>query len=251
MILLKSGPLAASLLLFLGLSLPASASLLVEPRLTIPPGRHHGSHVALTLDACSGNADERIIRALISHRIEATFFVTARWLHRNSEALAELKAHPELFEIENHGGRHVPAIDRPMRIFGIAAAGSPGAVRTEVETGAAAVMAATGHKPMWFRGATAEYTTTSLALIQAMGAGVAGFSISADEGALLDAETTAKRIERARDGDVILAHVNQPSRSAGLGVVEGVLALEARGYRFMRLEDAIPDPVPHGPALTH
>jgi len=50
---------------------------------------------------------------------------------------------------------------------------------------------------------------------------------------------------------VILAHVNQPKRSAGLGVVTGILKLRAEGYRFMRLDEAIPDPLPHGAPLTH
>jgi peptidoglycan/xylan/chitin deacetylase (PgdA/CDA1 family) len=207
--------------------------------------------VALTLDACSGQADERILKALIDNRIAATIFATARWIRRNPDAMAELNAHRDLFEVENHGERHLPAIDRPMRVYGIAAAGSPEAVKAEVEGGALAVAAATGRSPVWFRGATAEYTTTSLALIQSLHMAVAGFSIAADEGALLDAGTTARRIERAKDGDVILAHANQPKRSAGLGVVAGILKLKAEGYRFMRLDEAIPDPLPHGAPLTH
>jgi hypothetical protein len=39
---------------------------------------------------------------------------------------------------------------------------------------------------------------------------------------------------------VILAHVNQPKRPAGAGVVEGVLALKARGFRFVTLNQAMP-----------
>jgi len=251
MILPRSGRLTLTFLLLMGFGSSAFASLLVQPRLTIPPGRHHGPHVALTLDACSGQADERILKALIENRIKATIFVTARWIMRNPEAVAEFNQHRDLFEVENHGLKHLPAIDRPMRVYGLAAAGSPEAVRAEIEGGAEAVAVATGRKPVWFRGATAEYTTTSLALIQSMNVALAGFSIAADQGALLDAGTTARRIEAAKDGDVILAHVNQPKRSAGLGVVAGILKLKAEGYRFMRLDEAIPDPLPHGAPLTH
>jgi hypothetical protein len=67
---------------------------------------------------------------------------------------------------------------------------------------------------------------------------LAGYSLAADGGALLSAAATAKRIEKARDGDVILAHVNQPGRRAGLGVIEGGPAFKARRFHFVRLEDA-------------
>lgn len=47
----------------------------------------------------------------------------------------------------------------------------------------------------------------------------------------------AKRIAGARDGDVIIAHINQPKRASGAGVAEGILALKAKGYRFVLLRD--------------
>ncbi len=228
--------LALGLVAFLTAS--AMAGSLIEPRLTIARGGGDGPHVALTLDACGGLADERILSALIRDRIPATIFVTARWLRLNPAALAELKAHPQLFEIENHGDRHLPAIDLPVRIYGLPAAGSLVAVRAEIDGGAAAVTAAIGKSPHWFRGATGKYTAAAIRLIHQLKYELAGYSLAADGGALLSAASTAKRIEKARDGDVILAHVNQPGRRAGLGVIEGVLALKARGFHFVRLEDA-------------
>ena len=59
--------------------------------------------------------------------------------------------------------------------------------------------------------------------------------IRADEGATLPAASVARRIEGAKDGDVIIAHVNKPDRPSGAGVVQGVLALKARGYVFVKL----------------
>ena len=81
----------------------AHATKLLEPQMTIRPGSHHGPHVALTFDACSGAVDERILQALIQNRIKATIFVSARWLKRNPLAVVELNAHQDLFEVENHG----------------------------------------------------------------------------------------------------------------------------------------------------
>ena len=250
----------ARLILTLGLmaclTTPAMAGTLIVPRLTVPRGGAEGPKVALTLDACGGPADERILSALIRSRIPATIFVTASWLRRNPAALAELKAHPRLFEIENHGMRHVPAVDLPIRVYGLPAAGSLAAVRAEIEGGAAAVTAATGKTPHWFRGATGMYTATAIRLIHRMKYELAGYSLAADGGALLSAATTARRIGKARDGDVILAHVNQPGRMAGKGVIAGILALKARGFRFVRLDDAgasvtatrVPIAVPPKPA---
>jgi len=249
---MKPQSIAAALLALAALAAPAGAAgPLVEPSLTIPPGGHHGPRVALTLDACQGQADERILKALIANRVPATIFTTGRWLRRNPDALAAILAHPALFEIENHGERHVPAIDRPLTVYGLEAAGSPAAVGREIEDGANTIAVLTGHRPTWFRGAAAKYTAGSIILVSSLGFRLAGYSIAADGGARLGREATAHRIARARDGDVILAHVNQPLRPAGLGVIDGILALKTRGFAFVRLDQvALPSGIAGRP-LTH
>ena len=213
------------------------AAHLNEPRLTLPLEPNGPPRVALTLDACTGKADNRILDALIANRIPVTIFATARWLKRNEAAMLVIKAHPELFEIENHGAKHQPAVDVPMQVFGIAAAGSAEAVQVEVTAGGDAVTRADGHRPTWFRGATGMYTASAEQLIVKLNYRIAGYSLRADDGASLGEAATAKRIEHAKDGDVIIAHVNQPTKPAGAGVVTGILALKAKGYRFVRLED--------------
>lgn len=229
-------PLAAGLILACAALPGVAATPLSEPRLTLPgAGSHQPPHVTLTLDACSGKADQRIFQALLANKIPATVFVTARWLRRNGETVKLMLAHPDLFQIENHGARHVPAVDVPVKVYGIAAAGSPRAVAAEVEGGRAAIIAATGRPPLWFRGATGRYDTAAMAQIRAAGEAIAGYSVRADDGATLTAPVVARRIEGARDGDVIIAHVNQPGRPSGAGVVTGILALKARGYLFVKL----------------
>ncbi len=214
---------------------------LVEPSLHVAPGGAAGPRVALTFDACMGRTDMRILSALIDNRMPATVFVTARWLKHNREALAMMQAHPDLFEIENHGAMHVPAVDRPAKIYGIAAAGSPAAVQAEVEGGAAAIRAAGSADPRWFRGSTARYSPSAIAQIRKLGFRVAGYSLNGDGGSLLAARTAEKRIAAARDGDVVISHINQPTHAAGEGVVKGILALKAKGYAFVRLSDVRAD----------
>src|SRR5476651_1387131 len=136
----------AILVLFSGQS---SATSLIEYHMHMAPSAE-GKRVALTFDACTGKVDERILTTLIDNKIEATIFVTGRWLKRNAPTIAILKDHPELFEIENHGAQHLAAVDKPVLIYGQRAAGSPDNVKREVLDGAATAKAAFGIDTMWF-----------------------------------------------------------------------------------------------------
>lgn len=215
---------------------PAFAAHLVDPTLHIAKGGAAAPQVALTLDACTGRTDHRILDALVKNNIPATIFVTGRWLKNNKAALDVMLAHPDLFELEDHGARHVPAVTTQVRVYGIRTAGTEEAVRAEVEGGAKALLAASGRKAVWYRDATALYSPDAMTNIRSMGYRIAGFSLNGDEGASLPAATVARRIKAARDGDVIISHINQPTRPSGKGVVEGILALKAKGFRFVRLD---------------
>jgi peptidoglycan/xylan/chitin deacetylase (PgdA/CDA1 family) len=216
---------------------PAAAAKLDSPTLRLPY-YSHGQRVALTFDACSGKVDMRILDALVQHKIKSTLFVTGRWLRRNPDAIAIMAAHADLFEIENHGARHLVAIATPTKVFGVKAAGNAAALAEEVKGGAEAIAAAFGQQPTWFRGATATYTKSSENDIEAMGYHIAGFSRLGDGGAAFSTARTAKAFASAEDGDVIIAHINQPLRPAGEGVVEGIAALKAKGFVFVTLNDA-------------
>jgi peptidoglycan/xylan/chitin deacetylase (PgdA/CDA1 family) len=211
-------------------------SSLIEYHMHMDPSGE-GKRVALTFDACMGKVDERIFSTLIDNKIKATIFVTGRWLKRNAPTIAILKAHSDLFEIENHGAQHVPAVDKPILIYHIPAAGSPEGVKREVLGGAVAAKAAFGIDTKWFRGSTAEYTKSSMSEIKALGFKLAGFTFSGDGGALFSSEHAARIIAKAQDGDVIITHINQPGRAAGTGVAEGILRLKAEGFNFVTLNE--------------
>ena len=226
---------------FLGASVVVAAASehphFVEPKLFIAKGGDAAPQVALTLDACSGQTDQRILNTLVENQIPATIFVTGRWLKRNAASVVIMKAHPDLFELENHGLNHVPAIDNQPTMFGLKTAGSLPAIRAEIQGGVDAMAAVPLTKPVWYRDATARYSDNAITLIHDMGYRVAGYSLNADVGASLMAGQVKRRISAAKDGDVIIAHINQPTHVAGAGVVEGVLALKQKGFRFLRLED--------------
>lgn len=143
-----------------------------------------GKRVALTLDACSGKFDDDLIRFLIAQKIPATIFATKKWLLQNPHGLAIIKAHLDLFDVEDHGEKHIPAvIGTGRKVYGIP--GEPDVIhlRREVLEGARAVEEATGVAPHWYRGATAEYDAESVKEIDRLGYKIAGFSVNADDGA--------------------------------------------------------------------
>ncbi|HQZ12046.1 MAG TPA: polysaccharide deacetylase family protein [Devosia sp.] len=214
----------------------ARANGLVEPHMRFDAPRGT-PQVALTLDACMGETDERLLGPLIDNAIRTTLFVTKRWLDGNGPAVALIARHRDLFSVENHGAMHVPAVIGTERPYGIAPAGTTEAVRDEVLGGSDAIVRAFGTAPRWYRDATALYSLDAIALIEELGFRVAGFSLNGDFGASASAETAHQNIAESRSGDVVIAHINQPHRAAGAGVISGILALKARGHQFVHLDD--------------
>lgn len=214
-----------------------------EPELRLSTRPNESPRVALTFDACMGKTDERILQTLIKNKIRVTIFVTARWIKSNPQAIAEIKANADLFEIENHGAKHLPIVDFPTQVFGLEAAGSPEAVRAEIEGGAKAIEVAFGSKPKWFRGATGLYSMSAEKIIADMDFKLAGYSVHGDGGASFSKRRTATTFGAAKNGDVIIAHINQPTKPAGVGVVEGILKLKADGFEFIKLQDGFKQPL--------
>jgi len=195
--------------------------------------------VALTLDSCGGAYDADILKFLVEQRIPATVFATRKWLERHPAAVSLLNSHPLLFDVEDHGERHVPAIIGAGRtVRGMA--GNPDAdhLRREVIGGAKAVEAATGKAPRWYRGAGGEYDPEALEIIENIGLRVAGFSVNADDGATLTRRQVIRRLQQVRNGDIIIAHMNRPDSDTAEGLAVGLNELLARGFRFVTLREA-------------
>jgi len=208
----------------------------VEPVLTLPTDQGAAPRVALTLDACSGGFDGQLLQALIDRNVPATIFVTGIWLARNPQALAQIMAHPSLFRFGNHGARHQAMVLGDRLVYGQKTVATVEAARQEVMEGGRLIEQATGVRPQWFRGATALYSPSLLPMIGTWGYRVAGFSLNGDAGASLPAQGVAARIGRARAGDVIIAHINQPHRTSGAGVIAAVKRLVDQGFTFTTLD---------------
>lgn len=202
---------------------------------TLPAQRQ----VALTLDACSGQFDQDLVQFLISKRIPATLFATRKWIERNPAGVALIKAHLDLFDVENHGEKHIPAvIGEGREVYGIPAHPDVQHLQREVVKGARAIESAFGVAPHWYRGATAIYDRQSMDEIARLGFQIAGFSVNADNGATLSEATIIKRLSRVKPGDVIIAHMNKPASDTAEGLTVGLQALLDQGFVFVRLDQS-------------
>ena len=196
------------------------------------------NRVALTLDACSGAFDADLIDFLIRNRIPATLFATKKWLLRNPIGTALLKANLDLFDIEDHGENHIPAvIGAGRKVYGIPGEPDVLHLRREVLEGAKAIEAATGVPPHWYRGATAVYDQAASDEIRRMGFKIAGFSVNADAGATLSQRQIIDRLKHVKGGDVIIAHMNKPAGDTAEGLSVGLLDVLRRGLVFVRLDE--------------
>lgn len=194
--------------------------------------------VALTLDACGGKVDTALLDFLIEKRIPATIFATRKWLYRNPEAAARLVEHRDLFEVEDHGAAHVPAVigvDR--RVYGLLGSPDVPHLRREVVGGAEAIKTVLHQTPSWYRGATGEYDPEAIKVIELLGYKIAGFSVNADQGATLSRAAIVKRLDAVKNGDIIIAHINRPASQTAAGLATGLPRLRERGFRFVRLDE--------------
>jgi len=222
---------------------PAPDGAIVEPAISLVVPAGAPCTVALTLDACSGAVDMRIVDTLIRLDVSATIFATGLWLAGNAPVIALMRARTDLFTLQNHGERHLPPVLGSRRVYGLQVAGTLDAIRREVARGAELIAQKRGERPVWYRGAAGLYSPQAIETIQTMEYRIAGYSLNADAGASLPAAAVARRIAAARSGDVIVAHINQPHRPSGQGVAEGIAALHARGVAFAGL-DALPTTEP-------
>ena len=221
-----------------------SPPALVEPHHRLAADNAGRLKVALTLDACGGAFDARLIGLLVAHRVPATIFVTRKWLDRNPAGAAELLAYSDLFELEDHGRSHVPAvIGTGRRVYGIGGSPDVAHLQAEVSQGAEAIVRLSGRAPSYYRGATAMYDSASIKTIQAMGYMIAGFSVNADAGATLSRAGVAARLRSVRAGDVVIAHMNKPAGETAEGFAIALPELLARGLRFVKLSEARLQPI--------
>lgn len=194
--------------------------------------------VALTFDACGGangsGYDAALIDGLIAAQIPATLFVNQRWLHANPQIAEQLAAQP-LFELANHGTRHVPLSVNGESAYSIAGSASAQEVVDEVWGCHEELTALTGTAPRFFRSGTAHYDEVAVAIVRELGEIPVGFSMNGDGGASFSAKTVRGEVTRTTPGGIVIAHFNQPRSGTGPGMLEAIATMTAAGTEFVLL----------------
>jgi len=232
--------LTAALLLTLGIGVQALASSptnlvwgskLPEITLTLPVSEDE-KVLYLTLDACEGLVDEALINLLIKHNVPATLFINAQWIDRNSESFVKLAENP-LFQIENHGTKHLPASVWGWSIYGIKGTSSKEELIVEIMVNQEKIKKLIDKEPKWYRSGTAYYDFEAVKIIkEELQLNIAGFAISLDAGATLTAQEVYERSMKAESGDILLGHMNHPKSGTAKGLEKAIPKLLAKGFVF-------------------
>jgi Predicted xylanase/chitin deacetylase len=196
--------------------------------------------VALTFDACGGPAgngyDAALVGLLRQEHIPATLFLNARWIDANPGVFDDLAADP-LFDIANHGTRHLPLSVRGRSAYGILGTTDVGEVYDEVEGNARKLLGLLGHPVRLFRSGTAHYDDVATRIVHDLGQQVIGFDVNGDVGATLTSRQVAEALRGVRPGSIVISHMNHPGHGTAAGMRAGLPSLKGMGYRFVHVAD--------------
>ncbi len=190
--------------------------------------------VALTFDAGADNAGApKILAALATHRVAATFFMTGRWATLYPQWARRIAAR---YPIGNHTFDH-------RDLLGL----TPPEVRSELVTARRAITQATGRAPApLFRFPYGSSSATTLALVNRLGYTAIGWTVDTLgwEGTSVGisvASVTARALDHLQPGEIILMHVGaNPADHSTLDAdaLPGIIgAIRARGYKFVTLNE--------------
>ena len=193
-----------------------------------------GKQIALTFDACRGRCDDTLINALDRNGVPAVLFFCGIWIDANPDRAARLAANP-LFDIGNHGTRHVPLSVTGRAAYGVAGTRSADEVVDEVWTNHNKITSLTGRAPTWFRPGTAHYDDVAVAIVGELGERPLGFSVNADRGATASAAVVRSSVAGAAPGSIVLAHMNHPESGTAAGIGDAISAMRSTGWEFVSL----------------
>ncbi len=198
--------------------------------------------IALTFDACGGPGgseyDAALIEFLRQREVPATLFLNSRWIDENPAVFRQLRGEP-LFELANHGTRHLPLSVTGRSAYGIGGTRDAGEVYDEVATNQVKLTRLLGTAPRYFRAGTAYSDDVAARIVTAMNVSLVTFSVNGDGGATFTPGEVRSTVAAAPAGSIVLCHMNHPRGGTAAGIAAAVPQLTASGYRFVRLSDGL------------
>jgi peptidoglycan/xylan/chitin deacetylase (PgdA/CDA1 family) len=196
--------------------------------------------IALTFDACgnpgSFGYDAELIDFLIKENIPATLFLNGKWIDANLPIVEQLISNP-LFEIGNHGTEHKPCSVDGRSAYKIEGTKNVEEVFDEIELNGRKIELLIKKKPKFFRSGTAHYDDVAVKIANYLGYEIVNFTINGDYGATASKEQVMNNLLKAKNGAIILLHMNHPEKETAEGVMLAIPQLKQLGYKFVKLSD--------------
>ena len=187
--------------------------------------------VAFTFDACPTKKpqhfDASVLDFIESEKLPATLFISERFARSTAGEIKRLSA-LDFIEIENHSVSHNNHMERLP---------DADALREMNDSFLAGL---TGRKTKFFRFPAGNYDDRTLALAE-RGFRVVHWSFPSGDPdkALTPQELSREVLSRVRPGSILIFHINGNGRSTGKALPAIVGALKAKGYRFVKIQDAL------------
>jgi peptidoglycan/xylan/chitin deacetylase (PgdA/CDA1 family) len=196
--------------------------------------------LALTFDACGGDGkngyDADLINYLTEEKIPATLFIGGQWIANNRDVFQHL-AENSLFEIENHGTKHIPCSVSGKSAYNIQGENNPGEVVDEIEKNAEKIGSITGRKPKFYRAGTTFTDEICPQIAGVLGYKIVSYSVLGDAGATYSKDQIKSALMKAPAGSIVLLHMNHPEKETAEGIMSVIPELQKEGFRFVKLED--------------
>jgi peptidoglycan/xylan/chitin deacetylase (PgdA/CDA1 family) len=196
--------------------------------------------IALTFDCCGGpggNAvDQVLIDTLQKEGTPCDVFPELP-VGPGEPRAREVAGGTPLFDVGNHGTRHLPLSVSGRSAYGIPGTASVAGVYDEIMVNQEALYTLTGGTARHFRPGTAYLDDIAVGVVRALGLVPVPFGVNGDGGATYPAPVVSHEVSKARAGDIVIAHANQPKGGTAAGISRALPALHAAGIAPVRLTE--------------
>ena len=211
--------------------------VLLVPNKTYAQALYHGSRdekkITLTFDACPssthGGFDARIIQTLIDSGVPATFFLSGKWIIKHREEVKKLSLVAG-FELGNHSYSHPHCT-----------AISDDKIKKELERTESLLKSIAKTSPKLFRPPYAETDQRVERIAKGIGLTTVMFDLaSGDPDSTISRERLIRYVIRsARNGSIIVMHVNGRGWHTSEALPEIIKGLRARGFIFSKVSELL------------
>jgi peptidoglycan/xylan/chitin deacetylase (PgdA/CDA1 family) len=187
--------------------------------------------VAFTFDACPTSKpqhfDASVLDFIVGEKLPATLFISERFARSTADEIKRLSA-LDFIEIENHSVSHNNHMERLP----------DGDALQQMDDSFLAGL--TGRKTKFFRFPAGNCDERTLALAERCFRVVHWSFPSGDfDTAMTPQELSRDVLTRVRPGSILIFHINGNGHSTGKALPGIVAALKSKGYRFVKIEDAL------------